>query len=240
MAGETKTFIRSMERWTALKQDGNLSVPESEGVTAVIANPHWGEIDTDSTISPSDAHEASLRIQHEGHHLAWMLSNRGVFVELLEEATCTDMDSVLGNENIASVITIGHGNISSLNARCDCEITHHADLYDWEDVASSATHLKQGGWEQRQCGGLSRKFPVPMGAFAVTDARKVRAAIGYFFDPPHPEDEQWNALLQPVSEYAALDFSHIKALGHLGAITEGKARHPFEQESSDGLTHTAS
>src|SRR5260370_4197834 len=100
---------------------------------------------------------------------------------------------------------IGYGSLSNL-------IISEMDYYDWLNVSAATTHLKQGTFVQRQCGGLTRVFNAPLGLFAVSDLRSVHAAFDAEFYPLSLDDPV-NEQMQPVFDTPHVSYDMIKALG---------------------------
>jgi hypothetical protein len=200
MPGNRKLFNGAIEKWEILAKEDHFSVPPEIGKTAIVSSFFTDEPpDTETGITEL----ASFR--NEAHELANRVYLAGGTPELAIDATRGDIDSLIQDPEVASMYVIGNGSLSSL-------LLGVKDYYDWKNVADATTHLKQGNFVQRQCGGLTRILNVPLGLFAVRDPRSVHAAFNVDFYPRSLDDPE-NNKVQPVFDTDQIDYETIKALG---------------------------
>lgn len=200
MPGNEKLFKRAKAKWESLGKNGHLSLPSEIGMTAIISSYFTDEPpDTDTGITELAA------FRHEVVELAARVASRGGRPELAIDASRDDITTLIQDPNIANMYVIGNGSLSTL-------ILDVKDYYDWLNVSDATTHLKQGIFVQRQCGGLTRVLNVPMGLFAVSDPRNVHAALDQEFYPKSLDDPV-NEKVQPVFEDDLIHYETIKKLG---------------------------
>lgn len=203
MAGNRKVFERSMKKWEEFYKEGHFSAPIEVGKTAIVSSYFTDEApDTITGVTELQ----SFRI--EALALADRVRAVGRKPELAIDASRDDITRLIQDPDVANIYMIGNGSLSSL-------VLDVKDYYDWTDVSQASTHLKQGLFIQRQCGNLSRVLNVPLGLFAVTDARNVQAAFGEDFYPLSLDDAE-NDKIQPLFNTDRVDYALIKSLGSLG------------------------
>lgn len=207
MASDRQRFNRAMTKWEGLAKDSYLSVPVELGKTAIISSFFTDEPpDTETGMTELAA------FRGEARELAARIHRVGGRVELAIDASRDDITSLIQNPEITNMYVIGNGSLSTL-------MLDQKDYYDWSNVADATTHLKQGTFVQRQCGGLTRFINVPLGLFAVSDPRNVHAALDPAFYP-RSLDDPVNEKVQPVFTIDQVDYHTIKSLGsvHLPEI----------------------
>jgi hypothetical protein len=178
MASDRKQFERAYSRWQELREANELSLPDSEGLTAIVSSNYPFYFKRDGGMGIQTDEVDIEEFEQEAEDIASHLGSLGLASELFIGATAQDMQDILLDREISSVVTIGHGSISDIFLR-----GAKGGRYDWRDVSADASHLKQGTFTQRQCGIFRRNLNVPLGYFAVSDHKQVRAAVGTFFDP---------------------------------------------------------
>lgn len=197
MAGNKKRFRDAYKNWHELQHFACFSVPRAVGKVAILCS-YAADID-----KPHVARKDQLIFRKEALNITDSFLAQGRDVELALNCKDNDVVAVLRDESISDVVTSGHGTISSLELPDD-------SIFDWEDVAAEATHLKTGAFIQRQCGAFADlALPAPMGLFAVNDARNVFAAWGENFRPRglyHPA----NRLVRPVFTESETTYEEIK------------------------------
>lgn len=200
MASDRQLFKRAKIKWESLRDAGNLSLSAELGKTAIISSLFTDEPpDTETGITEleafrSEAFELAKRIQ----------ANRGK-TELAIDATRSDITDLIQDPEVATMYMIGNGSLSNL-------IIDERDYYDWLNVSVATTHLKQGDFVQRQCGGLTRALNAPLGLFAVSDHRNVHAAFDDEFYPLSLDDPV-NEKIRPVFDTPHVSYGTVKALG---------------------------
>lgn len=200
MAGNKKQFNRAMLKWESLSKEGHFSKPAEIGMTAIISSLFTDEPpDTETGITELAA------FRTEAKELANRIAAKGGRPELAIDATRADITSLIQDPDIATMYVIGNGSLSTL-------LLDVRDYYDWANVSHATTHLKQGIFVQRQCGGLTRLLNVPLGLFAVSNPRSVHAALDPAFYPQSLDDPV-NEKIQPVFDYDFVDYEIIKRLG---------------------------
>ncbi len=193
MASDRRQFERAYLRWQELYTAEQFSVPDDVGITAVMASnfPFNYKRNGDSGIADDESDIAEF--QQEARDLCEHLGDFGLPTELFLGATALDLQDVLQDTEVSSIILIGHGSISDIFMQ-----GAKGDRFDWRDVSAAASHLKSGYFIQRQCGIFRRHLNVPLGYFAVSDQRRVRAAVGEIFEPINYADLP--GALMPVVE----------------------------------------
>lgn len=200
MAGDRQLFKRAKTKWESLRDEGNFSLSAELGKTAIISSFFTDEPpDTETGITELEA------FRSEALELAKRIQANGGRTELAIDATRDDITDLIQDPDVATMYMIGNGSLSNL-------IIAERDYYDWLNVSAATTHLKQGSFIQRQCGGLTRIFNAPLGLFAVSDPRNVHAAFDAEFYPLSLDDPV-NEKIQPVFDTPHVSYDMIKALG---------------------------
>lgn len=201
MATNERMYQAALTEWDALNAAGSLSVPATDGITALLLpfNHTYRDSENLEGQNFSDLCDATYR-------LADQAMAQGRDIELAINATAVDFDRVLTDHTISDVIVIGHGCLASI----EMTSVHDTDRIDWRDVAYYANHLKTGKFVQLTCGTLPRKLNVPFGLFAVSAHHNVLAAVGerivpaYFWRVDSP--------IAPVTSKSRLDLESVKEL----------------------------
>jgi hypothetical protein len=200
MASNRQLFRRARTKWETLRDEGKFSLPAELGKTAIISSFFTDEPpDTETGITELEA------FRSEAYELAKRIQSNGGKTELAVDATRGDVTDLIQDVDVASVYMIGNGSLSNI-------IIAERDYYDWLNVSDATTHLKQGNFVQRQCGGLTRVFNVPLGLFAVSDYRNVHAAFDAEFYPLSLDDPV-NEEIQPIFDTTDVQYETIRALG---------------------------
>lgn len=200
MASDRQLFRRAKIKWESLRDEGSFSLSAELGKTAIISSFFTDEPpDTETGITELEA------FRSEAFELAKRIQANGGKTELAIDATRNDITDLIRDSEVATMYMIGNGSLSNL-------IIAERDYYDWLNVSTATTHLKQGNFIQRQCGGLTRTFNAPLGLFAVSDPRNVRAAFDAEFYPLSLDDPV-NEQIQPVFDTPHVSYDMIKALG---------------------------
>ena len=159
MAGDRHLFKRAKTKWESLRDEGKFSLSAELGKTAIISSFFTDEPpDTETGITELEA------FRSEALELAKRIQANGGRTELAIDATRDDITDLIQDPDVATMYMIGNGSLSNL-------IIAERDYYDWLNVSAATTHLKQGSFIQRQCGGLTRILNAPLGLFAVSDPR---------------------------------------------------------------------
>lgn len=202
MSGNRTSFNHAKRKWNNLRAEGHLSLAANVGKTAIISSFFTDEPpDTETGITELEA------FRSEAYELAKRTQAAGGKPELAVDATRDDITDLIRDPEVATMYMIGNGSLSTL-------ILDEKDYYDWRHVSQATTHLKQGAFIQRQCGGLTRVFNAPLGLFAVNDPRNVHAAFDAEFYPLSLDDPV-NEKIQPIFNTDNVDFATIKALGSI-------------------------
>lgn len=200
MASDRQLFKRAKVKWESLREEGSLSLPAESGKTAIISSFFTDEPpDTETGITELEA------FRSEAFELAKRIQANGGRTELAIDASRNDITDLIQDPEVATMYMIGNGSLSNL-------IIAERDYYDWCNVSDATTHLKQGRFIQRQCGGLTRVLNTPLGLFAVSDPRNVHAAFDAEFYPLSLDDPI-NEQIQPVFDTLHVSYDMIKALG---------------------------
>ncbi len=194
MAGDRDRYNRALRHWDDLRTSGELSLPAEKGVTAIVcALPN----------SDRYRHNKDTRIfRKEAFAIADLIRKEGGMPEVVINPTSWDILKATEDPTIASIISIGHGSLGEL------EIGD--EVWSWEQVAHDTDHLKQGVFEQRQCGGTSCDLNVPLGTFMVDNHQNVLAAVNVKFAPSglqHPANDH----IRPVFDEPRVTYDQVKA-----------------------------
>ena len=200
MAGDRQQFKLAKTKWAQLLDEQVFGAPIAEGKVAIATSPFTDEpADTVTGMSElASFHSEALQI-------AERCRARGQQPVLAIDATRSELGDLIADPRISTVFVIGNGALSNL-------MLGEKDYFDWSDVAEATTHLKQGSFVQRQCGGLSRATNVPLGMFAVADHREVFAALGNDSFNPRSLDDPENDCVRRVFETADVTYDDVKAL----------------------------
>ena len=196
MASDKVNYSIALDKWQSLHHEGLFSVPPENGGVAVLL-PYE---DRDNDYEGFESYDA---LSSEANILADALHKVKHEVMLAVDATEADMEYVLDDRSIASIIVIGHGCLSSVYA------SNENGRFDWFDISRMSTHLKTGKFIQRFCGGLYRDANVPLGMFAMDSVSKVLAPVGKNFTPSSLHDRE-NQKIKPVSRKDMLTYRGIK------------------------------
>lgn len=200
MHGNRKMFARAHEKWERLKKKESFSLPVEIGKTAIISSFFTDEPpDTKTGITELEA------FRSEAHELGKRTLTAGGRPIVAIDASRDDVTDLVRDPEVANMYVIGNGSLSTL-------LLGVKDYYDWQNVSDATTHLKLGTFVQRQCGGLTRIFNVPMGMFAVDDFRNVHAAFDAEFYPLSLDDPVNDKIL-PVFESEIVTYESVKAFG---------------------------
>lgn len=183
MAGDKQSYRRAMQKWEGLQASRALSVAADVGKTAIIVTS--GEGVNDAGI---EAEVAEKIFADEAERLAEAIRLRGGRPEILR-STYANMINVICSTEVASIYTIGHGTLSSIDT--DDELP-----FDWRIASKVSDHLKRGVFVQRQCGVVGRNLNVPLGLFVASSFSSVYAAVGERL--PTQLEEEHEVLFQPV------------------------------------------
>ncbi|WP_354699936.1 hypothetical protein DSM112329_00194 [Paraconexibacter sp. AEG42_29] len=187
MASDRQQFDLALRRWHRLHSAGRWSASWFDGITAVVTSSF-----TDNPPDSPAAHRELASFRGEGEEIANRTDLAGGRPLLLLDPTRADIDRVIQDDEVANVYFVGNGSLSMLWMA-------ETDRYDWQDVSSNTTHLKQGWCYQRQCGGLTRRLNVPLGLFMLARPTRLVAALDDAFDPPsldHPANECMTVVME--------------------------------------------
>lgn len=207
MASDKKQFHHAVERWRNLGEQEQFSLPLSVGRWAIMAA--YDTVD--------DSPKEIRRFRNEALVIAKMLQSRGLGAFAILQADYDDFSEILADTTICSVITVGHGTLSSFFVQRGDNVD---GMIDWQDVANMTTHLKSGIFVQRHCGVMSRDLNVPLGTFAMSDHRNVIAPVGQYFFPYgllHPENNK----LHRVTDRQLLKYEFVKKSLAPGVMING-------------------
>jgi DUF971 family protein len=204
MAGDRQKFKRCTAKWEELRDEGHFSKPEHLGRVAIICSNNV-EVVTCRNIDKPNPKELKI-FRKEALRIAEHEEARGRDTEIIFSATTDDIDDVLKDPDISSIVTVGHGNFSSFFVDDD----HDEGIYDWRRVSESTDHLKTGYVVQRHCGHFALDLAVPFGIFAAAKHSQVIAPVGEYFEPRGLYHDD-NRLLVRVTDQDQLTIEDIKA-----------------------------
>lgn len=200
MPSDRKDYRKALSKWNKLREDKAIGMPAHLGKVAIISSDFTDEPpDTITGMSELDA------FRKEALALADRSRARGIEPTVAIDATRGDITRLIQDPQVASIYIIGNGSLSAL-------LLGERDYYDWLNVSEASTHLKQGTFIQRQCGGLTRRVNVPMGLFAVSEMDNVHAAIGHSFYPQDLDDVE-NDKIKPVFRIPIAEYDDVVQLG---------------------------
>lgn len=213
MAHDNKAFNKAMREWEKLHEQKAYSLPKSLGKTAIL-------LPFDHTRPFSEG--VFNRMRRGAMQLADVtLARTSVEPEVVLNASRSDIESVLCDPEISSIIYLGRGSLSAIQLEC---WDGKRDFFTWKDVARSADHLKMGPISQLQCGGRSNDLNVPLGTFAASDPRAVYIPRGYVSN--HTPVTRVAQKLVPLTNSQIIDLDYI--------VTEF-ARCPYSMKDSGHL-----
>jgi hypothetical protein len=202
MASDKRKFERALRKWNQLHEDKAYSAPKEIGKTAIFCSTY--ELESNQL-----EHETAAALKFEANQLFRIIVNNGQRVTLIDSGTGNDLDVILKDPSISSVITIGHGALPYIYTSYGDRENTIGDRYTWNDVSKAADHLKTGYFEQRQCGNATYALSVPMGAFAMVSHSHVWAAANDYFVPLNLSDEE-NYNIIPVTSADCLTYEEIQ------------------------------
>lgn len=203
MAGDKQRFNRALEKWDALKANDYLSMPKEIGQVAIFCSYAVIDIVHDKLYKRGKKDVANFR--KEAFAIADRLKAQEYCATVILNASLGDFASVLQDPKVSSIITIGHGDLSTLLIGDDKNLSE----VDWVDVSNYTDHLKTGQFVQRQCGSFTRDLSVPLGLFSVSNHSDIIAPSGMSFTPyglDHPD----NDFLMPVTDNPRLNYREAK------------------------------
>lgn len=203
MAGDRQRFNRALDKWDALKESDYLSVPKGLGQIAIFCSYAVIDIVHDKLYKRGKKDVANFR--NEAFAIADRLKAQEYCAQVILNASLGDFASVLKDPKVSDIITIGHGDLSTLLIGNNEELSE----VDWLDVSNFSDHLKTGQFVQRQCGNFTRDLSVPLGLFSVSDHSNIIAPSGMSFTPyglDHPD----NDFLRPVTDNPRLSYREAK------------------------------
>jgi hypothetical protein len=203
MASDREQYNRALKKWDQLKADEYLSTPPHLGCIAIFCS--YVVIDSIGDKPYKKGRRDVKAFRKEAFSLAERFEAHNHRTEVILNAGLTDFDAVLQDPAVSDIVTIGHGDISSVIVSSNDGST----ILDWLDVSVAADHLKTGQFIQRQCGNFNRALAIPLGMFSVSRHCDVVAASGIAFKPSgldHPA----NDLLGPVTDDIRLQYGDAK------------------------------
>ena len=200
MASDRKQFQRALRKWTELRRSGKLSVEPRFGITAVITSRF-----TDDGPETAAGQSELDSFHSEAYALVQRVQAAGGRASAAIDASLEGIIDLVQNPNVCSIYVVGNGSLSNL-------MLDVREYLDWQLLSAVTTHLKQGVFVQRQCGGLSRNLNVPLGTFAVNDFRNVHAAVGADAFYPQSLDDPENQKIRQVFYSNHLDYDRVKSL----------------------------
>lgn len=196
MSGDRKKFKAARHEWERLYEEQKFSAPSSVGLMAIMFS-HYSPLNDEA----ERAREIGAFADEAEHfkRLANVLGKKatvtsGITLETLQE-------SVLQRRDVSDVMLIGNGSFSHIWGDNGVAI-------DWNDLAVSTNHLKQGEFIQRFCGIFNRSLNTPFSTFAVTDPRKIYAPVGKLFAPEINEDDE--SCMMSITDRPVLSLDYIK------------------------------
>ena len=204
MAGDKQNYKKALDKWDHLRHEKFFSVPRDIGRVAIFCS--FAVIDIVGDKSYRRGKKDVKVFYKEALALADRLSALDYATDVILNASSNDFELTLQDPTVSDIITIGHGNISSLLLGSE-----DVSSVDWQDISYYSDHLKTGQFVQRQCGNFARNLSVPLGLFCVSDHTNVIAPFGMSFTPyglDHPDNE----LLSSVTDSTRLGYHEAKEI----------------------------
>lgn len=197
MASDRQQFAYALKKWDSLRRQGEYSVPSVVGRVAILVSGYGMSEDRFARLQEVNVYE------REGYRINDQFAEQGISSFVLPRFDKYDMFEVLGDKEIASIITIGNGDLTSI-------YTSDESMIDWRHVVKGATHLKTGFFEQRHCGQAVRDLSVPLGTFAMKSHSAVRAAVNQFLPTAMTSDEE--RMIDGIHGYERLTYTRVKEI----------------------------
>lgn len=198
MASDRQQFRDALTQWDELHSAANFSIPSEIGRTAILLPyNHQKYADINTVESYDYLARQALGVADV------ILQQTGKAPEVALDASDIDFKEVLTNPTFTSVVVIGKGTLSSIEAPTP------SGLITWRDVSSAADHLKRGQFYQLFCGGTRKNLNVPMGTFAMADHRSVLTP-GHRYIRSRANLKRLIANLEPVTDRSRMNLQHIK------------------------------
>ncbi len=177
------TLVKAVEQHGELLAVGARSVSDDDGGLLVL----YSAEERDELLALA-THAHGLRARHESERPVEVLAKPDFDVAL----------EAINNPDYSRVAMLGHGAIGAM--RLYNRTGHSFRHVSWYDLATQATHLKTGPFEQRFCGVVSepdKHVRVPLGTFVVADQRQVLAPVHMLF-PDTAGISEFDAKLAPI------------------------------------------
>jgi hypothetical protein len=201
------TFQEALARWDILHAQEAYSLPSHLGRVAIFAANYAVDEGDEIGIEDRETFEAEALSYVERFEA--VQPDRSLYVPAI---TAESVSEVLMDESVNSMVFIGHGNFSAIQA-------DDGTYIDWRFISGNTTHLKTGFLLQRFCGHYVRRVAVPFGLFAMAFPPRVLAPVGEFFGPEiydeHERDkiiEEENKIRPIVAAKGRLEYDDILAL----------------------------
>jgi hypothetical protein len=212
MASDKQQFERARASWESLYSDAYFSAPADIGKVAIICSYYaiWSDESDGEHVTKLDQKEIR-QFRKEAFAIARQTEEMGKEPIVLLNAKVHEISDIMRDPAISDIVTVGHGTLACL-LLLDPTDLENPDAYDWTDVVEHADHLKTGYFVQRHCGITHRELNVPLGMFAMMDARNIIAATGQNFEPRGLNHIE-NLKLSPVFDSARPSYRQVKAIG---------------------------
>ena len=197
MASDKSQFNQALKKWDYLQELGRYSEPIQRGDVAILVSGYGLAAEDIS------AREEVAHFQTEALEMATSCQLRGIGAFIINRFTYADVQTVMEDQSISSIITIGNGDLSSV-------YMDDGNSLDWRHIAAASTHLKTGRFSQRHCGQAIRDLSVPLGTFAMTRHDNVRAAVNRYLPTFMEQEDEYE--IQTIHTHERLDYRTVKTL----------------------------
>ncbi len=205
MASDKKRYNESLSKWDDLHKQQLFSVPREVGKTAIFCS--YAVIDLIGNRAYKKGRKDVSSFRKEAFSIADRLAEQKRSAEVILNASDNDFNRILQDNSFSDIVTVGHGNLSTLVINDEDKLDYPID---WYDLSNYTDHLKTGYFIQRQCGTFGRDLSVPLGMFCVSRHCDVIATVGLAFNPKgldHPA----NNTLDYATDQERLNYRLAKA-----------------------------
>lgn len=212
-----RLFNRYLESWDHHHAMNNFSLPQREGIKAIIYGTRLGSVDDPDTKENNRLLESFEQEAYEIADECRQLGGRALLYTGMSLGTFSD---VLEDRRVSDIVVIGNGSFSAIYS--DSWTTEQPDYIEWTSVARRATHLKQGAFIQRTCGHFlsENRLSPPFGMFALSDHRNIFSPINEYFGPENT----------PNQAAVEAEEQKIRQVSSVGRISLAYANTHFRQE----------
>lgn len=198
MASDRQQFHTALRKWDQLQADAQFSVPDDRGELAILLPYNHAKHAATEKVETFD-YFARQTLRLADH----IVKKHGRTPKVALDATEVDFKEMSTDPHISSVIVIGKGTLSSIEAPTP------SGLITWKQLSEGADHLKTGSFHHIACGGVRKNLNVPLGTFLMADHRLVHAAVHTYL-PARVRPVKALNKLSPISTQQRMDLTYVK------------------------------